>query len=35
MKKDNLVPLLSLRKLTKRYPALVANDRIDLDVIPA
>ena len=35
MKKANLVPLLSLRKLTKRYPALVANDRIDLDVIPA
>ena len=25
-------PLLSLRKITKRYPALIANDQIDLDV---
>lgn len=27
-------PLLSLRGVTKRYPALIANDRIDLDVMP-
>lgn len=29
-----LQPLLSLRKVTKRYPSLIANDRIDLDVMP-
>jgi simple sugar transport system ATP-binding protein len=28
-------PLLSLRKVTKRYPGLIANDQIDLDVTPA
>ena len=27
-------PLLSLRKVTKRYAQLIANDRIDLDVMP-
>ncbi len=27
-------PLLSLRKVTKRYAHLIANDRIDLDVMP-
>jgi ABC-type uncharacterized transport system ATPase subunit len=27
-------PLLSLRQITRRYPNLVANDRIDLDVMP-
>ncbi|MFT5111951.1 MAG: ABC-type uncharacterized transport system ATPase subunit [Parasphingorhabdus sp.] len=30
----NTPPLLSLRKVTKRYPGLIANDQIDLDVIP-
>lgn len=28
-------PLLSLRKVTKRYAQLIANDQIDLDVMPA
>jgi len=28
-------PLLSLRQVTKRYPGLIANDKIDLDVMPA
>lgn len=28
-------PLLSLRKVTKRYPGIIANDQIVLDVMPA
>lgn len=32
---SDIPPLLSLRGVTKRYPGLIANDRIDLDVQPA
>ena len=30
----DITPLLSLRAVTKSYPNLIANDRIDLDVMP-
>ncbi len=33
MSEATTTPLLSLRKVTKRYPALIANDQIDLDVM--
>jgi ABC-type uncharacterized transport systems, ATPase components len=29
------VPRLALRGITKRYPGVLANDRVDLDVLPA
>lgn len=32
MTPSNTTPLLSLRNITKRYPAVVANDKINLDV---
>ncbi len=34
MSDSSTTPLLSLRKVSKRYPALIANDQIDLDVMP-
>lgn len=34
MSNEAQTPLLSLRKITKRYPTLIANDNIDLDVMP-
>ena len=29
-----VVPALEMRGITKRYPGVVANDHIDLDVLP-
>ncbi|MEX0344766.1 MAG: ABC transporter ATP-binding protein [Rhizobiaceae bacterium] len=34
MAAEDQKPLLSLRNITKRYPTLIANDQIDLDVMP-
>lgn len=35
MSQAPVTPLLSLRNITKRYPTVVANDKIDLDVMPS
>ena len=31
---ESIIPRLELRNITKSYPAVMANDRVDLRVLP-